>query len=145
MNRPLPFSPYSSLTRYEESLTIAREISEKLITAPGLEGLASVVAAQGEPAWAAQLWGRAEALRATIGSPMPPVEQAEYEQAVSIARAQLGTKTFTAAWTEGRTMTLEQVLVARDPATLPEQETTALQPSSDQAKPTYPAGLPHTR
>jgi DNA-binding NarL/FixJ family response regulator len=72
---------------------------------------------------------------------MPPVEQVDYKQAIAAARAQLGEKAFAAAWNEGRSMTLEQVLTARGPATLPEQETAVLQPSADQAVLTYPAGL----
>src|SRR5205085_12134919 len=49
--------------------TAARALYEEILTFPGrvtvwdLEPLASVVAAQGEPRWAAQLWGAAEALR----------------------------------------------------------------------------------
>ena len=38
-------------------------------------------------------------------------------------------------------MTLEQVLAARGPATLPQQETAELQPTTEKAVPAYPAGL----
>ncbi len=75
---------------FEESLASARKIDHKLNIPSCLEGLAGVVAAQRELAWAARLWGAAEALRETIGAPMPPVERANYEQAVADAHAQLG-------------------------------------------------------
>jgi len=46
------------------------------------------------PGEAAQLWGAAETLRETIAMPIPPVERASYERAVTAARAKLGEKTF---------------------------------------------------
>jgi DNA-binding CsgD family transcriptional regulator len=77
-----------------------------------VEGLAEVVAAQGEGAWAARLWGAAEAMRDDLNAPLPAVFCTEYEHAVTAARTQLGEKTFAAAWAEGRRMTVEQVLAA---------------------------------
>jgi DNA-binding CsgD family transcriptional regulator len=102
---------------YEESLAILRVSNEKWLTAFCLEELAAVVKAQGVVVWAVRLWGAAESLRNTIGSPLPPVFHADYEHSVAAARAQLGEKAFTAAWAEGRTMTPQQVFSAREPAT----------------------------
>src|SRR6266566_2221274 len=65
--------------------------------ASSLEELASVVAAQGELRWAARLWGAAEALRDTRGTPLPPVYRADYERSVAAARTQLGEQSFAAA------------------------------------------------
>jgi DNA-binding CsgD family transcriptional regulator/tetratricopeptide (TPR) repeat protein len=83
------------------------------------EGLAAVVAAQGELAWAARLWGAAQARRDTRRTPLPPVYRADYERSVTAARTQLGEKLFDAAWSEGRTMTPEQALATRGPVTMP--------------------------
>ena len=101
---------------YEESLMIfikwdARGGGAKREIASCLEGLASVAAVQGEPEWAAQLWGTAEALREDTTS----VERVpyEYEQMVAAARIQLGEKDFASAWAEGRAMTPEQALAAK--------------------------------
>ena len=69
-----------------------------------------VVLTQGDPAWAARLWGRAESIRATVGFPTPATVQTLYKPAMAAARLQLGEDTFTAMWAKGRTMTLEQVL-----------------------------------
>ena len=66
--------------------------------APALEELAAVVAAQGEATLAARLWGRAEAQRETIHTPLPPLYRAYYEQAVALARSQLDEPSFAAAW-----------------------------------------------
>ena len=155
-------SNYSAArSRYEEILTLAREgddtcnihVSyrvEHIRDLPGrpsedddqlnipfyVEGLAEVVAAQGEGAWAARLWGAAEAMREGIHAPLPTVFRTEYEHAIAAARTQVGEKLFTAAWAQGRAMTLEQVL-----ATLTIVSTA--QSSSPPAKklPTSPHGL----
>ena len=89
--------------------------------APALEGLAAVVAAQGEPTWAARLWGTAEAQREAYSLPLAPVYRADYEQAVAASRTQLGEQSFAAAWAEGRSMTPEQVLAVRGAVIVPVQ------------------------
>jgi len=93
-----------------------------------VEGLAQVVAAQGEGAWAARLWGAAEAMREDMHAPRPSVFRTEYERAITAARTQVGEKLFTAAWAEGRAMTLEQVLTIQG-----------------QASPTGPLSAPQAR
>ena len=95
---------------YQESLVLSREIDHQLSIATTLEGLAGLAIAQGEFNWAAQLWGAAEALREAMASPLQPVDRPGYEQTVAAARAQLGEEAFAAAWQEGRTMKLEQVI-----------------------------------
>jgi hypothetical protein len=72
--------------------------------------LAAAIAAQGNPAWAAHLWGAAEALREAIGTPLPPVERVPYHWAVAAARTQLGEQAFATAWAEGRALSPEQAL-----------------------------------
>jgi DNA-binding CsgD family transcriptional regulator len=126
---------------YQESLDLAREVGDKVLIASGLEGLAGVVATQGEPVWATRLWGAAAALRDTIGAPMPPIERAGYEQATAAVRMHLGEKAFAAAWAKGRTMTPEQVLLGQDPATTRQQVSTGVVPVPHIKVPSYPAGL----
>ncbi len=92
---------------YEESLSIAKVLSRLDLLAASLAGLGRVLAAQREPVWAARLWGAAEQLRKAHDVSLPA---ALYEQAVHAARTQLGEQAFAAAWAEGRTMTLEQVI-----------------------------------
>ena len=121
---------------YEESLAIARETHYQRGIALNLEGLAAMHAAQGEFARAARLWGAAEALHAIMGAPLPPVARADYEQAVSTARAQLGEKEFAAAWAEGRSMSPEQALTANEPVRIPTPG-----PTTHPSLPTYPDGL----
>jgi len=121
-------------TLYEESLAISGELGEKWVVAQCLVGLGEVVAAQRQLAWAAQLWGVAEALRDAIDVPLPPVERTSYDRSVAATRAHLGEGAFATAWAQGRSMTPEQVLVAqgRKPGPPPK---TIIPP------PTYPDGL----
>ena len=100
-----------------------------------LVGLGEVVAAQHKLAWAAQLWGAAEALRDALGVPIPPVERADYERSLSAARVHLGERAFAAAWAQGRSMTPEQAFAAQGQKPTPSSITTVSPP------PTYPAGL----
>src|SRR5256714_4245014 len=103
-----------------------------------LEGLAVVVATQGETTWAVRLWAAAAALRDSLGAPLPAVYRADYERCVAAARAQMGEQAFAAAWAEGRGMTWEQALAAREPVTIP-RETHSAPPTKSPA--TYPDGL----
>ena len=121
----------AALAFHEESLARARELN-RLLAYRLLPGrMASVVAAQGKRVWAAPLWGAAESLRERCGIPLTPFERVDYEPAVAAARTQLGAQAFEVAWTEGRNMTLDQVLIA------PVQ--TASAPTKP--SPMFPAGL----
>ena len=104
---------------YQESLAIGSQVSHTLNIPSSLEGLADVVALQGEPAWAARLWGTAQALRQARGIPLPPVYAAAYDRSVAAACSHLGEQAFAAAWAQGRTMTPEQALAARELAMKP--------------------------
>jgi len=129
-------------TLYLESLASFRRMGIKMQCAFCLEALASVFAAQRDPTWAARLWGVAESIRETIGSPLPPIFRAEYEQAVASARRQLGKQTFLAIWAMGRTMTLEHVLDEPGLTKIPtpnQPEPLPIHPV--QASSTSPAGL----
>jgi DNA-binding CsgD family transcriptional regulator len=118
---------------YVESLTLVQEMGSKWIIPFDLEGLAGMLATQGELRWAAQLWGAAEVLREAISMPMPPVYCADYDRSVAAARAQLGEQAFAATWAEGRAMPLEHVLDAPPrlspaPSNARPVETTAQEP-----------------
>jgi DNA-binding CsgD family transcriptional regulator len=110
---------------------LSAELGEKWVIAACLLGLGEVVAAQGQLAWAAQLWGAAEALRETSGTPLTPSEHADYEQEVDAARIHLGEKAFLAAWTEGRTLSPEHILTTQGQGALlpPEKRSTSPSPS----------------
>src|SRR6266700_2881324 len=130
---------------YEESLNRAKGVNSNLSflnLAPALEGLAAVVAAQGEPTWATRLWGTAQAQRDAYSIPLPPIYRADYERSLAATRAQLGEKTFAAARAEGRAMTLDEVLAARGPApVLMPDPMEQPSPASAKSAVTYPNDL----
>jgi predicted ATPase/transcriptional regulator with XRE-family HTH domain len=101
-------------TLLKESLEIGRVVSDNRHIADCLEGLAGLCVTQGEAVGAVRLWGAAAALREAMGTPIAPVYRADYELSRAEARAQLGEKSFAAAWAEGQTVMLEQVLSGND-------------------------------
>src|SRR5262249_54609850 len=127
---------------YEQCLAISRRTPFQRLTPLYLEGLAGVVAAQGELLWAAGLWGAAAARRGARGGPLPPVFCGDYERSVATARTQRGEQAFAAAWAEGRSMTLEQVLGAPGQAAV-SIPSSVEQSATPPAKPSlnYPDGL----
>lgn len=122
---------------YEESLARALKGGFQEELASGLEGLASVGAAQGAFAWAARLWAVATAVREASGVPMPPVERADAERAQTFARARLGVQAWALAWDEGRGMTPAQALASHQGAPASKQAP----PLSMLRPPAYPDGL----
>ncbi len=122
-------------TYYEQSLAISAELGEKWVAAVYLVELGEVVAALRQGAWAAQLWGASEAIRDALGIPIFLVESADYERAVSAARAHLGERAFATAWAQGRSLKPEQALVARGQKPAPTSTKIVTSPT------TYPAGL----
>lgn len=99
-----------------EGLARALQTQSRLLIAMGLEELGKVATEQGEPTWAARLFGAAQALREAIEAPLPPCEQPAYEQVLSSIREQLGTVHFHAAWAQGHGMAPQQVLESRHEA-----------------------------
>src|SRR5262245_65430993 len=77
---------------------------------PALEGLAGVAVTQGLAEQGARLFGASEALRESMGWPLPPVSRADYERDVAAARAQLDEAAFAEEWAAGRALTLEQAI-----------------------------------
>ncbi len=98
---------YDALT---EALRFARAVGPRLFAALALEGLASVVVSQGGAELAARLLAGASALRAQMGTPVRPVDQADVERTLATARSALGEDAFAAVWAEAQTRSLEQIL-----------------------------------
>jgi hypothetical protein len=95
---------------YRQSLKLHRERGIVLEVADRLEGLAKVARMQGRPERAARLFGAAQALREQLGTPLPPVERADYDRNLAAVRAALDDDAFGEAWAAGRTMQLEQAI-----------------------------------
>jgi predicted ATPase/DNA-binding CsgD family transcriptional regulator len=124
----------------EESLLLSKEVEDKDAIASCLEGLAGVIAEQGEPVRAILLWGAVESIREAIGRPIPPFEQADYERIVAKVRAQLSEQAFATIWAEGKKMNSEQALVAEQLTTIL-LSLDAVSTELLSTAPIYPAGL----
>jgi predicted ATPase/DNA-binding CsgD family transcriptional regulator len=110
----------------EEGLRLSAELGNEADVAHCLEGLASMYGAEGKIVRAARLWGAEEAvlekLEDAVYTYLP--DRALHRSQVAAARSQLDEAVWTAAWTEGRVMSLEQAVEyaleqepAPDPAT----------------------------
>jgi len=75
-----------------------------------LEGFARLAAAEGQAARALRLGGATAALRQTYGVAIGPSQQAAFRRALESAWQALREEEATAAWEQGRAMTLEQAL-----------------------------------
>ena len=89
------------MTRYQAT-------SNTLGIAECIESLALIAHIQGEWKRAARLLGAAASLREMIGAPLPLVDRIAIEDITAATRAALGMEPFTAAWTAGQAMSLEQ-------------------------------------
>jgi hypothetical protein len=95
---------------FNESLEMFREQGNKKGVAECLVGLAGVMGTCGQARWSATLLGAAEATREALGVTLWPANQIEHDRNVAAVRARLDEATFTAAWAEGRAMTMEQAI-----------------------------------
>ena len=84
-------------------LTLHWDDADRGRIAACLNGLGIVAALAGQAERAARLCGAAEALRETIGAPVPR-HRGQYERAIAAARATLGEQAFAAAWAAGRAL-----------------------------------------
>lgn len=94
----------------KESLTLSHSLAFEHGIANALEGLAQLAAHLNDAPRAARLWGAAEALRDTLGTPLTPDQEPEYEQEIATVRTWLGEADFEVIWREGREMPLEAVV-----------------------------------
>ena len=98
---------YRAVTK---ALQLAWAVGPRLLVAAALEGLANVVVAQQQSELATRLLAAASALRAQMGTPVRPVDQAGVEQTLATARSALGDDAFAAVWAEAQALPLEQIL-----------------------------------
>jgi non-specific serine/threonine protein kinase len=99
-----------ALALYKESTALFHEIEERSFILRNLEEMAWLACAQTDDGRAARLFGSAEALRESIGSPLPVAARVEHDRFAGGLLDRLGEAAFAAAWAEGRAMTLEQAV-----------------------------------
>ncbi|WP_406293854.1 winged helix-turn-helix domain-containing protein [Embleya sp. NBC_00888] len=86
---------------HEEGLAAARASGDPRAVALALEGLAGAESISGRAAEAATLLGRAEALRASIGAPLPVGERGDVSRIAAAAGKTLGPAAYARAFDEG--------------------------------------------
>ncbi|MEZ4712654.1 MAG: BTAD domain-containing putative transcriptional regulator [Caldilineaceae bacterium] len=106
---------------FKESIGLFLKLNQYRGLAHCLVGLAGVTVATNQPVKAARLYGAAEALleraenRSEVGfgdefAPVKAMARAAYERNVATLRQALGHDAFSAAWNNGRNLSLEEVL-----------------------------------
>jgi predicted ATPase/DNA-binding CsgD family transcriptional regulator len=117
-----------------EGLKLSAELGNEADVAHCLERLASMYGAEGKILRAARLWGAEEMLLEKLEDAVYTYvpDRSLHRSQVSAARSQLDEAAWTAAWTEGRVMSLEQAV----------EYALEQEPTPDPAAPkTYLAGL----
>ncbi|HUG16204.1 MAG TPA: tetratricopeptide repeat protein [Thermomicrobiales bacterium] len=106
-----------------ESLTLQHDLQDLRITAQAFEHCAWLAASSLQPERTARLLGAAEAMRESIGVPVPPLIRRYYDTYVPLARSRVDVPTWDRAWAEGRSNTLDEAIVyAMDLPLEPEQD-----------------------
>jgi hypothetical protein len=101
---------------FGESLAVFRDLGDKRGIAWCVAGLAAVAVAteprleQDTDGRAARLLGAAEAIHGSLDIPWLWLYRRDFDQTVATIRARQPETAFTAAWAEGKTMTLEQAI-----------------------------------
>jgi predicted ATPase/DNA-binding CsgD family transcriptional regulator len=108
--------PAASATLLCESLAVHRQLGDRWRVASVLESVACRVLAPLDPGQAACLLGAADALRASLATPVPPAERSLLERARDDARRALGAAAFDGAWNAGHSLTFDQATELADGA-----------------------------
>ncbi len=98
-------------SRFATGLAFFRDLGDTRNLIKCLEGLGGVCAAEGNAQKAARLYGASEALRQALGTPLPTSYRADYERNLSTLRTQLDESSLSAAWAEGRALTMQQAAI----------------------------------
>jgi non-specific serine/threonine protein kinase len=99
-----------ALGHYGESAVLYHDVGGTWDAARAIAAAGAVAIDAGQFVAATRLFGAAGAWREAIGAPPNPVDLPAYERATVAARAALGEAAFAAAWTAGRTLSVEQTV-----------------------------------
>ncbi len=99
-----------ALALFREALSIQHKMDNRAGIAECLMGIAGVFAKQARAQTGTRLLGAAEALRASVGTSLWPANCLEYDRIVTCLKESLDEQTFSAAWAEGKSLTVEQAI-----------------------------------
>jgi tetratricopeptide (TPR) repeat protein len=106
---------------YKRSLEMLWEADYKVGVSEGIEGLARVAAAAGEPRQSALLCGLADCIRDHIKSPRPAMDEDKYNRTKSAVLAQIDEGIWSRAWEAGYRLSPEEAITRALHVTLGEQ------------------------
>jgi predicted ATPase len=92
----------------DEGLELILEVRDWEFVAYALHSFAALAGAKGQGERAARLCGAAEALRKSLGAPLPPTERPDYDRSVAATRSQLGEAEWEEAFAQGMAMSAEE-------------------------------------
>jgi hypothetical protein len=101
---------YQQCLRFHCSVSNCWRVAECLEALGCLAATAATAEAAGGPALAAQLFGAAEALRARIGAPRPPIAQPAFDRAVAALRGALGEEAGGWFWAAGARLSWQEAV-----------------------------------
>jgi tetratricopeptide (TPR) repeat protein len=93
-----------------EALHIQHAMGDRLSLAYTLESIATAAQLQGSLEAALRFYAAAEALRESLGAPLPPLEKASNDKLVQEVRIALGPERFAALWTTAKTTPLDKLI-----------------------------------
>jgi predicted ATPase len=99
-----------AIALFTESLPLLLRLGARRELADIFVSLAIIAEERRQFERAVRLFGAMEALYEALGRRLLPTLRADYDASVATVRNQLGEVTFSAAWAEGRAMSLEQVI-----------------------------------
>jgi tetratricopeptide (TPR) repeat protein len=102
--------PAEAAKLFADALKLAKERGDKRVAAECMQGLGAVVAAGGDGAHAARLFGACDALLEAIGATPTTIEVAIGEQFIPTVKTTLGEERFSSEWGAGRAETAEQAI-----------------------------------
>jgi predicted ATPase len=102
---PMQAAPY-----FTEALELSKQARDKLSIAMVFAAMAGVADALGSPLSAVRLLAATDALVASLGRKLWPVDNSDYERTLTSVRTQLDTETFDAAWSKGQATQLDQMI-----------------------------------
>jgi predicted ATPase len=97
--------------RYRQTAQVAAELHHLAGRLQAVIGMAEVCATRHDYDRAARLLGACEAGLAAQGRTLDPPDRLLYDRSVTAVRKALGERAFTAAWTEGSELSLDEALV----------------------------------
>ena len=100
----------SAGTHFIDSIHLEEELDHREGIAENLEGIASLAAAQSKHNQAVQLFSSAEALRATLGIPLPPADASDLENWKTISRDELGDTVYASVKAKGAALTMDKAI-----------------------------------